>query len=211
MGPNEARQAALRSMGNLTSVKEHQREQRGLPQIETLFADLKYGARMLRANPGFTLIAVLTLTLGIGVVTTVFTAYNAVALNPLPVADPSQVVRLERWFASGSRGDVQYGFSYPEYLYCRDRNDVFTSLVAASGSHAVVADEGVKLAGQLVTANYFTDLGVPAQIGRTFLPQEDQYGNDRVVILSHALWTTKFGADRSIIGFARFGEAGGFA
>src|SRR3984957_8071779 len=106
MGMDEARQAALRNMGNLTLIKEHQREERGLPQIETLFADLKYGARMLQANPGFTLTAVLTLTLGVGVVTTVFTAYNAVALKPLPVADPSQVVRLERWFASGSRGDV---------------------------------------------------------------------------------------------------------
>ena len=201
MGPNEARQAALRSMGNLTSVKEHQREQRGLPQIETLFADLKYGARMLRANPGFTLIAVLTLTLGIGVVTTVFTAYNAVALKPLPVADPSQVVRLERWFASGSRGDVQYGFSYPEYLYCRDRNDVFTSLVAASGSHAVVADEGVKLAGQLVTANYFTDLGVPAQIGRTFLPEEDRApGGNPVMVLSNAFWERRFHGDREVTG-----------
>lgn len=201
MTPEEARPAALRSLGNVTRVKESHRESRGLPQIETLFADLKYGARMLRANPGFTLIASLTLALGIGVVTTVFTAYNAVALKPLPVADPSQVVRLERWFADGGHGDIQYGFSYPEFLYCRDRNDVFTSLVAASWLHTVVADEGDKLAGQLVTANYFTDLGVSAQIGRTFLPDEDRTpGGNPVIVLSNAFWERRYRGDREITG-----------
>jgi predicted permease len=201
MTPEEAREAARRSLGNVTRVKESHRESRGLPQIETLFADLKYGARVLRANLGFTLIASLTLALGVGVVTTVFTAYDAVALKPLPVGDPSQVVRLERWFANGSHGDIQYGFSFPEYLYCRDRNDVFTSLVAATGSHMVVAGDGDKLGGQLVTANYFTDLGVPAQIGRTFLPDEDRTpGGNPVIVLSNAFWERQFHADRDVIG-----------
>ena len=162
---------------------------------------LKYGARMLRANPGFTLVAALTLALGVGVVTTVFTAYDAVALKPLPVADPSQVVRLERWFADGGHGDIQYGFSYPEYLYCRDHNGVFASLVAASWSHMVAADEGDNLAGQLVTANYFTDLGVPAQIGRTFLPDEDRTpGGNPVIVLSNAFWERRFHADHDVTG-----------
>jgi predicted permease len=201
MTPEEARPAALRSLGSATQIKESHREARGLPQIETLLADLKYGARTLRANPGFTLIAALTLALGVGVVTTVFTAYNAVALKPLPVADPNQVVRLERWFANGSHGDIQYGFSYPEYLYCRDRNDVFTSLVAATGSHTVLAGEGDKLAGQLVTANYFTDLGVPAQIGRTFLPEEDRTpGGNPVIVLSQRFWERQFHGDREVAG-----------
>jgi predicted permease len=201
MTPDQARQAALRSIGNVTRVRETQRESRGLPQIETLFADLKYGARTLRANPGFTLIAALTLALGVGVVTTVFTAYNAVALKPLPVADPSQVVRLERWFANGSHGDLQYGFSFPEYLYCRDRNDVFTGLAAATGSHTVIAGDGDKIGGQLVTANYFTDLGVPAQIGRTFLPEEDRTpGGNPVIVLSNAFWERRFHGDREVTG-----------
>src|SRR5260370_21855011 len=85
MTAEDARHAALRSIGNVTQLRETQREARGFVWIETLWADLKYAARMLRANPGFTFIAVLTLTLGIGVVTTVFTAYNAVALKPLPL------------------------------------------------------------------------------------------------------------------------------
>src|SRR5579863_4951591 len=160
MSADEARQEALRSLGNVTQLKESQREGRALPQIETLFADLKYAARTLRANPGFTVVAALTLTLGIGVTTTVFTAYNAVALKTLPVADPGSVVRLERWFER-SRGDIQYAFSYLEYKYCRDHNDVFTGLVATSFPVQVIADGADKLQGQLVSANYFADLGVP--------------------------------------------------
>lgn len=201
MTPEEARQAALRSMGSVTRVKENHREARGLPQIETLFADLKYGARTLRANPGFTLIAFLTLTLGIGVVTTVFTAYNAVALKPLPVADPNRVVRLERWFESGSHHDMQYAFSYPEYEYCRDRNDVFASLVVTSFPVQVAADGVEKLQGQLVSANYFAGMGVPAIVGRTFLPEEDRTpGGNPVLVLSHSFWQRRFHGDPQIPG-----------
>lgn len=196
MTPDEAQQAALRSLGNITRLKESQRDQRALPQIETLLADLKYGARTLRANPGFTVVAVLTLTLGIGVTTTVFTAYNAIALKPLPVADPASVVRLERWFETGYRGEIQYAFSYPEYQYCRDRNDVFTSLVAAGLPLAVVADGVDKLQGQLVSANYFTDLGVPARMGRTFVPEEA----GPVMVISHSFWERRFHSDPGIVG-----------
>ena len=200
MTPDEARQGALRSLGNITRIKESQRDQRALPQIETLFADLKYGARTLQANPGFTLVAVLTLTLGIGVTTTVFTAYNAVALKALPVADPNRVVRLERWFER-SRGDIQYAFSYPEYKYCRDRTDVFTSLVATSFPLPAVADGVDKLQGQLVSANYFSDLGVPATVGRTFLPEEDGVpGGNPVMVISHSFWERRFHGDPAIVG-----------
>jgi macrolide transport system ATP-binding/permease protein len=195
MGLDEARQVALRSMGNLTSIKEHQREGRGLPHLETLFSDLRYGARVLRANPGFTLIAVLTLTLGIGVTTTVFTAYNAVALKPLAVSDPDTVVRLERWFHSGNRGSVQYAFSYPEYKYCRDRNDAFASMVVDSwpSTVAVVVDNVEKIQGALVSANYFADLGVAASIGRTFLPEEDRApGGNPVLVISHSYWERRY-------------------
>ncbi len=196
MTADEARQAALRSLGNITQLQESQRDQRALPQIETLFADLKYGARTLRANPGFTLVAVLTLTLGIGVTTTVFTAYNAIALKPLPVADPASVVRLERWFETGYRGEIQYAFSYPEYQYCRDRNDVFISLVAAGFPLAVIADGVDKLQGQLVSTNYFTDLGVSARMGRTFLPEEV----GPVMVISHSFWERRFHSDPGIVG-----------
>jgi predicted permease len=201
MPPNEARDAALRSMGNMTLHKEIQREGRGLPQIETLFADLKYGARMLRANPGFTSVAVLTLTLGIGVTTTVFTAYNAVALKPLPVSDANHVVRLKRWFENGNKGDVQYAFSYPEYKYCRDHNGVFSAVVVTGFLEPVVADGVEKLQGQVVSANYFRDLGVQAELGRTFLTEEDRTpGANPVMVISHAFWERKFHGEQSIVG-----------
>jgi predicted permease len=200
MDPGEARQEALRSLGNVTQLKESQREGRALPQIETLFADLKYAARTLRANPGFTIVAAVTLTLGISVTTTVFTAYNAVALKTLPVADPGSVVRLERWFER-SRGDIQYAFSYLEYKYCRDHNDVFTGLVATSFPVQVIADGTDKLQGQLVSANYFADLGVPATIGRTFLPDEDRTpGGNPVMVISHSFWQRHFHGDPGIAG-----------
>jgi predicted permease len=201
MTAEDARHAALRSIGNVTQLRETQREARGFVWIETLWADLKFAARMLRVNPGFTFIAVLTLTLGIGVVTTVFTAYNAVALKPLPLADANQVVRLERWFSNGSRGDNQYEFSYPEYQYCRDHNAVFSSVVLASWSLRVLAEDGEKLHGELTSANYFADLQVPAAIGRTFLPEEDRTpGGNPILVLSHSYWQRKFRGDASVLG-----------
>ncbi len=200
MTPDDARQAAVRSMGNITQLKESQREGRAMPQIETILADVKYGARILVKNPGFTLVSVLTLTLGIGVTTTVFSAYNAIALKPLAVTDPASVVRLERWFER-SRGDIQYAFSYAEYKYCRDRNDVFTSLVAASWAMPTVADSVEKMQGQLVSANYFSELGVPASIGRTFLPEEDRApGADPVMVISHSFWERRFHGDPAAVG-----------
>ena len=94
MPPEEARMAARRSFGGVAQAKETQRELRGLPQVDILWGDLRYAVRTLRQNPGFTLVAVLTLALGIGVNTTLFSAFNAVALKPLPVSDPGSVVRL---------------------------------------------------------------------------------------------------------------------
>src|SRR5690242_12988411 len=95
-----------------------------------LLQDLRYGMRTLLRNPGFTLVAVLTLALGIGVNTTLFTAYNAVALKSLPVPDAGRVVRLKRWFQSGFMGDSQFGYAYDEYRDFRDHSRSFTDLVA---------------------------------------------------------------------------------
>jgi hypothetical protein len=132
LSPHEARLAARRSFGGVAQVKETQRELRGVPQLDILRADVRYAIRALRQNPGFTLVAVLTLALGIGVNTTLFSAFNAVALKPLPVANPSSVVRLERWFEPSSTGNIQYAFSFPEFLYFRDHCPAFESLAASS-------------------------------------------------------------------------------
>src|SRR5437588_1495488 len=195
-----AREARLR-LGRLTQLQEDHREHRGLPLLDSIWKDLRYAARVLRKSPGYTLVAILTLALGIGVNTALFTAFNAVALKPLPVRDPNSVVRMMRWFQSRSQGNVQYLFSYPEYLHYRDRNHVFSSLVAASWIVPVAAETAGTLHVQLVSGNYFPDLGIRALVGRTFLPEENHTpGTHPVVVLSHPYWRLRFNADPSAIG-----------
>jgi macrolide transport system ATP-binding/permease protein len=209
MTREEAYREARRHFGGVTQVKETQRENRGLPQVDTVLRDLRYAARMLRKSPGFTLVAVLTLALGIGVNTTLFTAFDAVALKPLPVKNPGNVVRMERWFASGSQGNGQYMFSYLEYLDYREHNRVFSTVVAASWLFTSLAElpgeKGAtpagKLTGQLVSENYFSDLGVNAMLGRTFLPEENRTrGTHPVVILSYPFWRVQCNRDPQILG-----------
>jgi putative ABC transport system permease protein len=211
MTPREARLAARREYGGIEQVKEIQRDERSFLWIEQALQDLRYACRDLTRNPGFTLVAVLTLTLGIGVNATLFSAYNAVALKPLPVADPNEVVRLERWFESGAKSEIQYGFSYPEYAYCRDHNDVFASLVAASWPRPVLLEtpDGAngesshlgRTTAQLVSANYFADLGISARFGRTFVPEEDRPpGANAVTVISYPFWQRRFHADPQVLG-----------
>ena len=200
MPAGKARLEARRSFGSVTQVKETQRELRGFPQLEILLADLRYAVRTLRQSPGFTVVAVLTLALGIGVNTTLFSAFNAVALKPLPMANPGSVFRLERWFEPVSHGNIQYAFSYPEYLYLRDHSGAFASLVASSWPFGVQGDSGKYLV-QTVSGNYFAWLGIDAALGRTFLAQEDSApGAHPVLVLSHAFWDRTYRQDPLILG-----------
>src|SRR5205814_1252036 len=112
---------------------------REVKPMSTLLQDLRYGLRMLAKNPGFTAVAVLTLALGIGLNTTLFTAFDAVVLKPLPVRDANRLARLVRTLARGFVGDVQYAFSYPEYIYYRKHNRSFSGLIAANWPVKVIA------------------------------------------------------------------------
>ena len=114
MTPDAAARAARLALGGTSQISERQREQRGLPLLDGLVQDIRYALRVFRRSPGFTCVAILTLALGIGVNTTVFTLFDAVALKGLPVTDPGRIVRFERWFDRGARGDVQYAFSFAE-------------------------------------------------------------------------------------------------
>ena len=174
--------------------------------IESLFADLRYAFRGCLKNPGFTVVAALTLALGIGVNTTFFTAYDGVALKPLPVKDADGLLRVEQWLASGTTGDAQFFFSYPEYLYYRDHNQDLTDTIAASRLISVPATlPGVSAAsaetlqGQVVSDNFFPSLASSAT-GRFFLPEETKPGAEPVMVLSYPFWQRRFHADPLIVG-----------
>ncbi len=205
MPAGEARREARRQFGGVAQIQQLHREGRGIAALDHAAADLRYALRTMRLNPGFTLLAALTLALGIGVNVTLFSAYNAVALKQLPVADPDRVVRWERWFASHGRGDNQYAFSYPEYRYVREHAHAFSGLAASSWPLRVFAEWGGggrnRLEGQLVSANYFSAMGVSARLGRGFAAEEDRTpGGNPVVVLSAEAWQHSFQGDPGIVG-----------
>ncbi len=200
----EARLAAKREYGGIEQAKELHRAERSFVWIEQFFKDIRYGWSNLRRNPGFTLVAVTALALGIGVNATIFGIYNAVALKQLPLRDPGKVLRIKRWFGSNSYA-YKYTFAYPEYQYLRDHNSVFSGVTAASAAIPVMASVGDAAAehvnGYAVSANYFDELGVNARLGRTFLPEEDRLLDaNPVVVLSHRFWEKKVHADPNVLG-----------
>src|SRR5437870_5566743 len=181
--------------------------------MSTLLQDLRYGLRVLAKNPGFTAVAVLTLALGIGANTAVFSALNAAAFRPLPVKNPSDIVRVSRWVQQGYGGTL---FSYPEYSYYRDHNSVFSGLLADACCYDILPGDlpapigparsdatevSRPLQSELVSANYFSALGVHAALGRAFLPEEGRTaGADPVVVLGYRYWQRQFASDPSIVG-----------
>ncbi|HYK92250.1 MAG TPA: ABC transporter permease [Acidobacteriota bacterium] len=170
------------------------------------FRDVRYAIRMLAKSPLFTAVAVLSLALGIGANTTIFTLVNRVLLSPLPVREPS---RLVSFFTTDARNTGQYSnfmpTSYLNYRDYRDQNQVFSGLAAYQrlALSLCTGGEPVQILGELVTGNYFDVLGVQPAVGRFFsyTPQEDeQLGAHPFVVLSHSLWEARFGADRNLVG-----------
>ena len=197
LSPSEADLAARREYGGIELAKDRHRDERSFRVLEETRRDVRLAVRALAHSPGFTICAVLTLALGAGVNTTLFTTYNAVALKPLPVSDPSTVVRLERWFDSNKRGNVQYAFSLPEYVYCRDHNRAFAGLVAFSWPFPAAASVAQgQLTGQLVASDYFTNLGITLEFGRGFRTDEA----NPAIVLSHSAWRRHFLSDPGILG-----------
>jgi putative ABC transport system permease protein len=175
--------------------------------MNTLMQDLKYSLRMLVKNPGFTLVAVLSLALGIGANTSIFTIVNAVLLNPLPVKDVPRLVQLDttdKKTLVTAANFTKLGLSFPNYRDYAQQADVFSGFAAFQPTALTLSGRGPvpkQFQGFLATANYFDALGVPAEIGRTFLPDEDKKpGGNTVAVLSYGIWAREFGADRSLIG-----------
>src|SRR5262249_42443153 len=166
--------------------------------METLFHDLRFGIRRLIKTPGFAVIAVLSLALGIGANTAIFSLVNLILFRPLPVANPKEVVQVS---VVGKDGALA-AFSYLNYLDFRDRNEVLSGLLASRFMGLSMSRNGnnQKVWGNLVSGNYFDVLGVKPALGRTFLPEEDKTRlSHPVAVISHSLWQTRFGADPSVI------------
>lgn len=166
--------------------------------MNTLAQDLRFAVRTLRKDRGFTFVALATLAIGIGGNTAIFSFVNAVLLKPLPYSEPERIVRvLEKPPGGGTNG-----ISTLNYLDWARENTVFESIAAQTGGSVTLTgvDVPVRLRGSRVSASFFAVFGVNAVLGRTFAPGEDVYGRHYVVILSHNLWQSQFGADRGIVG-----------
>jgi predicted permease len=203
MAPEEARRRARLEFGGLDQVKEECRDVGAARFLETLIQDVRYALRQLRRNPGFTSIAVITLALGIGANTAIFSLVDTVLLKMLPVRKPEQLVWLT-WVAPNYGGDEF--FSYPAYELLANYNKTLSGVIAfhSLGDVDLVINGQAALArGQAVSGNYFTMLGVKPVLGRTLLPQDDApNAGNAVAVISYGYWTTRFDRSRSVIGKA---------
>jgi predicted permease len=194
----EAEAAARREFGNVGLVKEVTRQMWGWVWLEQLIQDLRYGLRSLRRAPGFTIVAVLTLGLGIGATTTIFSMVNAILLRQLPFKNPEQLVAVD-----SKRTDTgKHPFTIPDFIDYRDQNQTLEQLAAFANWSASLTGSGEaeRVQGMRISANAFQLLGVEAVAGRALIPEDDTPGRQHVVVLSHGLWQRRFGADPRLVG-----------
>ena len=200
MTSDESRYAALRAMGGVERHKDRCRDARRVNFIEDLVQDLRYGLRMLRKNPGFASIAVLTLALGIGANAAIFSVVYGVLLRPLPYAEDDRLVTLSQSYPQ--KGLDTWGLSQANFALYRDHNQVFESIAAynSPGFNLTGGAAPERLQGSAVTVDFFDVLGVQPGLGRAFRPEEDAPGKNSVCILSYGLWQRRFGGDPQILG-----------
>jgi len=202
MDPDEAEYAAQRQIGNVTRMMEESRQSWGFPALESVWQDIRYGGRSLRKSPGFTTVAMLTLALGIGASTAIFSIANTVLLRPLPVRDPLRLVNihtvLSRW------PDMRMGQTLLGLRDIEAQNHSFEAIVSIVPRTRTITGSGYP--EQLITyeasSGYLTLLGFHPALGRDLLPQDEQRQNGDVVLLSYGLWQRKFLGDPTIIGNA---------
>jgi predicted permease len=208
MTPEKARREALMKLGGIEQTKENYRERRGLPPLETFLQDVRYAFRMLRKSPGFTSVAILTLALGIGGNTAVFTVMNTVLLRALPVPHPEQLVYLrlpnEQPPGASNTGNGDTSFSEPVFEQLRKQRDAFSDLLAyvplAIGKVAVrIGEDPEEAEADEVSGNFFSGLGVAFARGRGFTLEEET-SHAPVAVLSYSYWTGRFARNPSAIG-----------
>ncbi|HEX2101748.1 MAG TPA: ABC transporter permease, partial [Candidatus Synoicihabitans sp.] len=208
LSPEEARNAARREFGGVAQIQERAREARSVIWLENLARDIGFSVRMLCKHPGFTIVVVLTLALGLGVNTALFTWFNAAAFRPLPVSDPGRLFALTRLNENGSETKAM---SYIDFVTYRDHQTVLAGLAAASGGgvelldaaelNAVTGEIRSELPIELVSSNYFAVFGVPMALGRPLMTADETFSSALpVIVLSHRFWQAHFGGDPNVIG-----------
>ena len=204
MTAEEARRQALIRFGGLEQAKQHHREARGLPRfgavVESVWQDVRYGLRTLRKKPTFTVVAVLTLALGVGADTAIFSIVNAVLLRSLPFRDPDRLVRI--FFNNPGIGMRDVRFSVPELEDLRNRSGVFedVSTIGGGSCNLTGASHPERLEFVVAHPNYFSMLGATPQIGRLFGPQDFALGFATAAVISDGLWRRSYGADPNVLG-----------
>lgn len=201
MTPEDARYAALKSFGGVDQSKEECRSARGVELMENMSRDVTYSLRVLLKSYGFTIVVILTLALGIGANTAIFSFANGILLRPLPYPQSDRLVVLDE--TALKRGVTSMSVSYPNFLDWREQNTVFEDVATYYGTGRFAlsgAGEPVQIRGTRISHGLFEVLRVPPQLGRTFTANEDRPEEDAVVILGHDLWQRTFGGDPNILG-----------
>ena len=200
MSPEEARSAALRKFGNVQQIKEQTREVWTVMALEQFFQDVRYGFRIFRRNPGFAAAAILTLALGIGANTGMFSLLNVVLLRQMPVRDPERLVEIVRFWAGHQRGSL----SYPLYSFLREQSHSFTGMLAQSTptKHEIkIGGAAETVETQMVSGSYYEILGINATAGHTFTSEDDRKpARSPIAVISYQYWQRRFSLDPSVIG-----------
>ncbi len=202
LSPQDARLAALRDMDGLEQRKEECRDTRRVNYVEDVLKDVRFGLRQLRRSPGFTIIAVLTLALGIGANTAIFSMIKGILLSSMPYPEPHQLYVVREDYHQGAQvypGNVDNGGNF---LTWRRECHSFEGIAALQpeSDNLDLGDSALQIHGTRASANLFSILGVRPQLGRTFTEEEDQFGRNREVILTDALWRARFNGDPKIVG-----------
>ncbi len=201
MKPEEARRDALLKLGGVEQTKENHRDLRGLAWLEDSMQDLNYALRSLRKSPGFALVAILTLGLGIGASTAIFSVIENVLMEPFPYKDAHHMVFLNIQDTQGTDSDSRNGFSASEVLDYGEQNHVFDSVIAAEEQEVLYreGDRTERLYGALVTPGTFEFFGVPPLHGRVLQPADYEPGAPPVFVMRYKTWVTQFGGDPGIL------------
>jgi predicted permease len=198
LSPDEARREARLKFGGVEQIRDEHRDTRSPRWLGTFLRDFRYGLAQLGRRRGFAIVAVGVLAFGIGTTTVMFSLVDSVLLRPLPYPDPDRIVRLWEAPTPGTINQTTNGF-FDEW---RRGSVSFDAMAASRPAHITVGvgGEPARLSGVLATVDYFRVFGVRAALGRTFTPGDDRPGNERVIVLSHAVWQTRFGGDPNLVG-----------